>query len=74
MQYPKKIMSIKELHDDEPYHIGYPEEYLRAIYRSKKINRDHHIAWRMDESNPKSKILFDTEALEKYRQAQCTGE
>lgn len=74
MKYPKKVMTIKELHEDEPYHIGYPDEWLREIYRSRTINRNHKIAWKMGgEDKPHSTILFDTEELEKYRKSQCTG-
>ena len=69
MKYPKAIMSIPELKN-----MGYPDEWLRTIYRSRSINRDHSIAWKMGgEDKPHSTILFDTEALEKYRKAQCTG-
>lgn len=69
MKYPKAIMTIQELKE-----MGYPEKWLRAIYRSRVLNRDHSIAWKMGgEDKPKSTILFDTEALEKYRKAQCTG-
>lgn len=69
MKYPKKVMTITELK-----RMGYPDEWLRGIYRSRAINRDHSIAWKMGgEDKPHSTILFDTEALEKYRKAQCTG-
>ena len=64
MTYPKKIMRLSELVAE-----GYPEEWLRAIYR----NRHQNIAWKMDESKNNSPILFDTEELEKYRKAHCTG-
>ena len=65
MNYPKKVMTIKELRA-----MGYPDEWLREIYRS----RNQKIAWKMGgENRPKSTILFDTEELEKYRKAQCTG-
>ena len=53
--------------------MGFPDEWLRGIYRSRAINRNHSIAWKMDESSDKSKILFDTEELEKYRRSCCTG-
>lgn len=67
--YPKPIMTIKQL-----VNMGFPDEWLRNIYRSRSINRDHSIAWKMGgEDKPKSTILFDTEALEKYRRSQCTG-
>lgn len=69
MKYKKPVMTIVELKA-----MGYPEKYLRAIYRSRAINRDHSIAWKMGgEDKPHSTILFDTEALEKYRRTQCTG-
>ena len=69
MKYAKAVMTIGELKS-----MGYPEKYLRAIYRSRAINRDHRIAWKMGgEDKKNSTILFDTEALEKYRRAQCTG-
>ena len=70
MRYPKAVMTIKQLHEE----MGFPDEWLRNIYRSRSINRDHSIAWKMGgEDKPKSTILFDTEALEKYRKSQCTG-
>jgi hypothetical protein len=69
MNYPKEVMTIKELTK-----MGYPEEWLRTIYRSRAINRDHSIAWKMGgEDKRNSPILFDTEALEKYRRTLCTG-
>lgn len=70
MRYPKAVMTIKQLHEE----MGFPDEWLRSIYRSRSINRNHSIAWKMGgEDKPKSTILFDTEALEKYRKSQCTG-
>ena len=66
--YPKKFMRLKELVD-----LGLPEKWLRTIYLSRSINRDHSIAWKMDTSKSNSPIIFDTEELEKYRKAQCTG-
>lgn len=69
MIYPKAIMTIKELME-----LGFPEEYLRSIYRSRSINRNYSVAWKMGgEDKPHSTILFDTEALERFRKAQCTG-
>lgn len=65
MKYPKQVMTIKELRG-----MGYPDEWLREIYR----NRHQKIAWKMGGEDKKtSTILFDTEELEKYRRAQCTG-
>lgn len=69
MKYPRQVMTITELKD-----MGYPVKWLREIYRSRSINRDHSIAWKMGgEDKPHSTILFDTEALEKYRKSKCTG-
>ena len=68
MKYPKAIMTITELKA-----MGYPDEELRKIYRSRVINRDQSIAWKSGKGGRTSTILFDTEALEKYRKAQCTG-
>lgn len=65
MEYPKKVMTIKELHEE----LGYPVEWLRSIYRS----RHQKIAWKLDESKSNSLILFDTDELEKYRISKCTG-
>ena len=66
--YPKKFMRLSELTE-----MGLPEEWLRFIYRSRSINRDYSIAWKMDYSKRNSPIIFDTDELEKYRKAQCTG-
>lgn len=64
MKYEKAVMTITELKK-----MGFPEEWLRSIYR----NRHQTIAWKMDASKKNSPILFDTEELEKYRKAHCTG-
>ena len=66
--YPKKFMRLTEL-----VKMGLPKEWLYFIYRSRSINRDYSIAWKMDFSKSNSPIIFDTEELEKYRKAQCTG-
>lgn len=63
MEYPKKIMTIKELKE-----LGWHEPDLRAIYRM----RNQKIAWKM-KPTPHSTILFDTDELEKYRKTLCTG-
>ena len=67
MEYPKALMTIKELET-----MGYKRDELLAIYRNRAINRKFHIAWKMSDS-PNSPIKFDTEALEKYRRSRCTG-
>lgn len=65
MNYPKQVMTIKELKA-----MGFPESWLREVYR----NRHQKVAWKMGgEDKPKSTILFDTEELEKYRKSRCTG-
>ena len=69
MKYPKAVMTIGELVE-----MGYKEKWLRSIYRSRSINRDYSIAWKQGgEEHPHSTILFDTEALDRYRRSQCTG-
>ena len=65
MDYPKPIMRMSELKK-----LGYPETWLMGVY---KTTPRKSIAWRMSPA-PNSPILFDTEALEEYRKAQCTGE
>lgn len=69
MTYPKAVMTIGELEK-----MGFKDEWLRKIFRSRSINRDYSIAWKLSPDKPKSTIQFDTEALEKYRRSQCTGE
>lgn len=64
MTYEKQVMTITELKK-----MGFPEEWLRGIYRS----RHQTIAWKMNADKNNSPILFDTEELEKYRKAHCTG-
>ena len=64
MTYPKQVMTVKELRA-----MGYPKEYLLEIYR----NRNQKIAWKTGTGGRTSTILFDTEELEKFRKAQCTG-
>lgn len=70
MNYPKEVMTIKELTE-----MGFKDKYLRSIYRDRRINnKSRPIAWKEGgEEKPKSTILFDTQEFEKYRRAQCTG-
>ena len=68
MEYPKALMTIKELET-----MGYKRDELLEIYRSRAINRNFRIACKMSDA-PNSPIKFDTEALEKYRRSRCTGE
>lgn len=64
MEYPKKIMTLKEL-----VAIGYKKEELLTIYR----RRNNGIAWKTGTGGKTSTILFSTDDLEKYRRARCTG-
>ena len=69
MTYPKEVMTIKELKK-----MGFPDEWLRSIYRNRNIQKEYCIAWKMGgEDKPHSTILFRTENLEKYIADQCTG-
>lgn len=65
MQYPKPVMNLSQLKK-----MGFPEDWLLYIYHKRS---DKKIAWRTGRSQ-QSSLLFDTEELEKYRRAQCTGE
>lgn len=64
MKYPKQVMTVKELRE-----MGFPKEFLLEIFRS----RNQKIAWKTGTGGRTSTILFDTEELEKFRKAQCTG-
>ncbi len=64
MTYPKALMSIKELEK-----MGWHKEELMRIYRS----RNQKIAFKGGNGGRTSPIYFDTEELEKWRKAQCTG-
>ncbi|MBQ7429248.1 MAG: hypothetical protein IJV29_06235 [Butyrivibrio sp.] len=61
MQYKKKMMSKSELIAD-----GWGERELEAIYRA----RGQTVAHRSGNAR-NSKIMFDTEELEKYRLSRC---
>ena len=58
MEYPKPVMRKSELEK-----MGFPEEYLMRIYRTKWQS----IAWKIDPTSRNSPILFDTQGLEKFR-------
>ncbi|MCI5712245.1 MAG: hypothetical protein MR324_03760 [Lachnospiraceae bacterium] len=47
--------------------MGFAKEYLLYVYR----NNTNAIAWKMNPTKTNSPILFDTEALEKYRVAHA---
>ena len=78
MKYPKKVMTISELiKTDDPNpenNIGYSRDYLLWIARNRNINERYKIAWKGGTGGRTSTYFFDTENLEKYRAAQCTGE
>ena len=65
MEYPKPVMRMKELKK-----MGFGETFLRYVILNQG-NRG--IAWQDDPSYENSPYNFDTEALEKFRKAQCTG-
>lgn len=64
MNYPKPVMRLSELKK-----MGFSEEWLRSVFWNQGTRG---IAWKtgLKENSP---ILFDTEALEKYRRASCVG-
>ena len=62
MEYPKPVMKISELKK-----MGFAEQWLLSVYYITK-----GIAWKTGYA-PNSPILFDTEALEKYRKSLCNG-
>lgn len=59
--YPKAIMKLSELIE-----MGFAEEYLMRVYHM----RNQKVAWKAS-NKPNSKILFDTEELEKLRRRHC---
>lgn len=61
MEYPKKIMNMKELME-----LGYTERYLYRIYSTK----GQKCAFRLNPLNPRSRILFDTDELEKMKERE----
>ena len=57
MKYPKQVMTIKELRA-----MGFPDEWLRSIYR----NRHQNIAWKMGgEDKPEKKKKKPKQAKQK---------
>lgn len=65
MEYPKPVMKLSELKK-----MGFPEKWLRYVYR---MQGNRGIAWKNGIGGETSHIMFDTEALEKYRKAHCVG-
>lgn len=58
MEYPKPIMKLSELKE-----MGFPEEYLMRIFRTK----GQTIARQINPAVRNSPIFFDTEGLEHWR-------
>ena len=63
MTYPKPFMSTKEL-----MNMGYTKKFLYSVARNRYLK----IACRSGDGR-NSKWIYDTELLEKYRKAHCTG-
>lgn len=61
MEYPKPIMSKKEL-----IGMGFTRDHLDRVAHTK----GQTFAFRINPKNPKSPILFDTAGLEKFRLAE----
>lgn len=64
MNYPKEVMTIKELEA-----LGFSRKWLLQIFRS----RNQSIAWKTGTGGKTSTIYFSTQDLEKYRKSKCTG-
>lgn len=60
MTYPKKFMGLQEL----AKYTGLSEEYLQKVYRSK----DNDFAGKLDPSRRNSRIVFDTEKFDQWRE------
>jgi hypothetical protein len=60
MQYPKPVMRISDLKK-----MGFTEQWLLMVYNTTK-----GIAWKTGTA-PNCPILFDVEALERYRVRSC---
>jgi hypothetical protein len=65
MEYPKKIMNMKEL-----MKLGYTERYLYRIF----CTRGQTCAFRLNPLNPRSRILFDTDELEKMKEREIRAQ
>ena len=64
MKYPKAVMTISELTE-----MGFTRYELMDIYRS----RNQKVARKIGKGGRTSTIKFDTEELDKYLKARCTG-
>ena len=66
MEYPKQIMTIKELEA-----MGFTRKELLEAYRSRQ-NERLGIAWKTGKGGKTSTLKFSTQDLEKWRRAKCT--
>lgn len=62
MQYPKEIMSLKEMKK-----LGFPE----ALLLRSRMEPGQTFAFKANPGSRTSPILFDTEGFEKWRQKQA---
>lgn len=66
MTYPKPFMSLEEMAE----FTGFSREYLMKIYRRK----DNNFAGKLDPTVRNSKIFFDTEKFDQWREKQIKME
>lgn len=66
MKYEKPVMNKTEL-----MRMGFDEAWLDYVFR---VRTDRKIAWRGGNGTERSPIQYDTEELEKFRKASCTGD
>lgn len=65
MKYDKQVMTTTQL-----VAMGFSRKWLMQVYRDRHLK----IAWKTGAGGKTSTVYFDTEKLEKYREACCTGE
>ena len=65
MEYPKRIMNRKEL-----IKLGYSKTYLQRVYTTP----GQKCAFKMMPNRSRSRILFDTEELEKFREKEIKAQ
>lgn len=66
MQYPSKIMSLRQLMRE----CGFPERYLERAYRSP----GQTFATKSNPNARNSPILFDTDGFERWRQREISAQ
>jgi hypothetical protein len=62
MDYPKEVMTLKEL-----VNMGFSKKELYNIAHMRRQT----IAWKSGKGGKTSNIYFSTQELEKYRKAKC---